>query len=115
MNVLKKIPYVTCSNPTPQDFFQIFDQTILIKVKIKICLTPFKIFPKIFLPSGALDYVIYGNFVLTFTSAIIYGIFNSLKILFDILIIMNLSPFHMLVKYKTYYRKPHFYHLKIIP
>ena len=44
-----------------------------------------------------------NNFVLTFTSAIIYGIFNSLKILFDILIIKNLSPFHMLVKYKTYY------------
>ena len=44
-----------------------------------------------------------NNCVLTFTSAIIYGIFNSLKILFDILIIMNLSPFHMLVKYKTYY------------
>ena len=44
-----------------------------------------------------------NNCVLTFTSSIIYGIFNSLKILFDILIIMNLSPFHMLVKYKTYY------------
>ena len=44
-----------------------------------------------------------NNCALAFTSAIIYGIFNSLKILFDILIIMNLSPFHMLVKYKTYY------------
>ena len=41
-----------------------------------------------------------NNCVLTFTIAIIYGIFNSLKILFDILIIKNLSPFHMLVKYK---------------
>ena len=36
-------------------------------------------------------------------STIIYGTFNSLKILFDILIIKNLSPFHLLVKFKIYY------------
>ena len=44
-----------------------------------------------------------NNRILAFTTAIINGIFNSLKILFDLLMIMNLSPFHMLVKYKIYY------------
>ena len=43
------------------------------------------------------------HYILALISTIIYGIFNSLKILFDILIIKNLSPFHMLVKYKVYY------------
>lgn len=35
--------------------------------------------------------------------AIIYGIGNSVKLLFDILIIKDLSPFHMFAKYKIYY------------
>jgi hypothetical protein len=41
--------------------------------------------------------------IFALSCSIIYGIFNSFKILFDILIIKNLSPFHMLVKYKIYY------------
>jgi len=44
-----------------------------------------------------------SNYISALLSSIIYGVFNSLKILFDILIVKNLSPFHMLVKYKVYY------------
>ena len=57
-----------------------------------------------FSPLGTIDeYFESNNFVLVSSSAIIYGIFNSLKILFDLLIIRNLSPYHILVKYKIYY------------
>ena len=43
------------------------------------------------------------NYVSAILSTIIYGIANSFKILFDLLIIRDLSPFHIFVKYKIYY------------
>lgn len=43
------------------------------------------------------------NVFLTLLYTFLYGIFNSLKILFDIIIIKELSPFHMFAKYKIYY------------
>ena len=43
------------------------------------------------------------NYLITILFTLLFGIFNSLKILFDLLIIMKLSPFFMFAKYKTYY------------
>ena len=42
-------------------------------------------------------------FFTSLVSIILFGIFNSLKILFDLIIIKELSPFFMFAKYKTYY------------
>ena len=39
----------------------------------------------------------------TLIFALLYGIINSLKILFDIFIIRDLSPFHLFAKYEIYY------------
>lgn len=39
----------------------------------------------------------------TILCTLLYGITNSLKLFFDILIIKDLSPFHMFAKYKIYY------------
>ena len=43
------------------------------------------------------------NILLTIFYICIYGIFNSLRIFFDIIIIKELSPFFIFAKYKIYY------------
>ena len=43
------------------------------------------------------------NTLITLIFTLLYGITHSLKILFDIFFIRDLSPFHMFAKYKIYY------------
>ena len=44
-----------------------------------------------------------AHYGISLLSIILFGIFNSLKILFDLIIIKELNPFFMFAKYKTYY------------
>ena len=44
-----------------------------------------------------------NHFGISLLSIILFGIANGLKILFDLIIIKELSPFFMFAKYKTYY------------